>query len=68
PDGVVLARLSTRTLLLKIWKPAYYIFDDGTLFVYRSFNDYYRAPRGGSIKKLIRIKDSHVLTPLKHKV
>ncbi|KAG5182551.1 hypothetical protein JKP88DRAFT_318404 [Tribonema minus] len=68
PDGECLARISKRTLLVKAWKPTYFIFElADLLLLYRSREDYIYHPKGTCIKKRIEIRHSHTLTPLKRK-
>ncbi|CAM9178747.1 unnamed protein product, partial [Phaeothamnion confervicola] len=69
PDGECLARISVRTLLVKKWKPTYFIFElPDLLLLYRSRDDYLYNPKGTMIKKRIELKYNHTLTQLKRKV
>ncbi|CAM9716581.1 unnamed protein product [Chrysoparadoxa australica] len=69
PDGECLARISVRTLLVKRWKPIYFIFElPDLLLLYRSRDDYIYNPKGTMIKKRIELKHNHTLTQLKRKV
>ncbi|CAN0330104.1 unnamed protein product, partial [Discosporangium mesarthrocarpum] len=69
PDGECLARISVRTLLVKKWKPTYFIFElPDLLLLYRSRDDYIYNPKGTMIKKRVEVKHNHTLTRLKQKV
>jgi hypothetical protein len=39
-EGELLARVSVRTLIVKEWKPTYWIITGGKILLYRSKEDY----------------------------
>ncbi|CAN0526886.1 unnamed protein product, partial [Laminaria digitata] len=56
-DGECFARISVRTLLVKKWKPTYFIFElPDLLLLYRSRDDHMYNPKGTMIKKRVEVK------------
>jgi len=79
-EGVLLGRLSVRSLLTTDWKPVFWILSDDhhrralmpdedplSLLIYRSKSDYYDNPKGLMIKKEIPIKMNLSCIPIRRK-
>ncbi|TFJ86509.1 hypothetical protein NSK_002166 [Nannochloropsis salina CCMP1776] len=73
PDGVVLARVSARSIIGREWKPVYWVIVNRRLWIYRSKADYYptdyiKDPFNKRIKKCIPLRQSLQLTCIKNKL
>lgn len=73
PEGVLLARVSTRSLFVREWKSVYWVIVNKRLWIYRSKydyipTDYVKDPFSERIKKCIRLHDRLLITRLKNKL
>jgi hypothetical protein len=56
-EGIIMARISTRSLFTKEWNEFFYVFQDGSLLLFKNRSDYQYNPRGSmsAVKKKIPI-------------
>jgi len=67
-EGECLSRISLRTLIVKDWKPVFWVFmSKGVLGLYRSKDDYRYNPHGKGMKKRIIINYNHTCTEISRK-
>jgi type II secretory pathway pseudopilin PulG len=66
-EGVILARLSARSLFAKEWAEAYWVFRGYHLYIYRCLDDFKYGKQGENIKKEITINAKMRTLPIKKK-
>ena len=66
-EGVCFMRISTRTLLVRAWRPGFWHLQGYTLSLYRTKDDYIYNPRGTMAKRKANISEAHQLSDIRKK-